>query len=208
MVPTSYRDACTVSPTTSRPSAAPVAPRRRRAAGQSVVEFTLILPIMLFVLVGIVDFARIYTTMVAVESAAREAADYGTTLGAGKWQAGAPMDTTVAEMQRRACVAARDLPDYADSDGNADNGCLNPAFAYCLTPTVGGTCGPADPSHACEDPLRSTPCTVTVTLTHDFRLLAPIGIDFHGTRLGLPATLTFQRDSTFAMTDIGVAPGP
>ena len=191
-----------------RPSAA-LASDRRRAAGQSVVEFTLILPIMLFVLVGIIDFARIYTTMMAVESAAREAADYGTTLGAGKWQAGAPMDGTVQEMERRACVAAADLPDYADPDNDPQTGgCTNPSFAYCMTATVGGACGPVDPTNGCEDPLRATPCTVTVTLTHDFHLLAPIGIDFHGMHLGLPTTLTFQRDSTFAMTDIGVAPGP
>lgn len=191
-----------------RTIAAPASDRRRLAAGQSVVEFTLILPIMLFVLVGIIDFARIYTTMMAVESAAREAADYGTTLGAGKWQPGAPMDATVDEMERRACVATQDLPDYDDPGDDPADGCTNPSFAYCMTSTVGGPCGTVDPIQGCEDPLRTTPCTVTVTLTHDFHLLAPIGIDFHGMHLGLPTTLTFQRDSTFAMTDIGVAPGP
>jgi hypothetical protein len=172
------------------------------------VEFALILPIMLFVLLGVLDFARIYTAMVSVESAAREAADFGTTLGAGKWQVGAPMDSTVAEMELRACVAASNLTDYADPDDNPATGCSNPSFAYCMTSSVGGPCGPVDPAQGCEDPLRATPCSVTVTLTHDFRLLAPIGIDFYGVHLGLPNTITFQRDSTFAMTDIDVVPGP
>jgi hypothetical protein len=142
----------------------------------------------------------------AVESAAREAADYGTTLGAGKWQAGAPADGTVAEMQRRACIAASNLPDYVDPDGDPLTGnCTNPSFAYCLTASVGGACDPF-PVAGCDDPLRATPCTVTVTLTHDFHLFAPFSIDFFGVQLGLPATLTFDRDSTFAITDIDVAP--
>ena len=64
------------------------------------------------------------------------------------------------------------------------------------------------PLQTCDDPLRDPPCTVTVTLTHVFHLLAPFAIDFYGVHLGLPATLTFDRDSTFAMTDIGVAPTP
>jgi Flp pilus assembly protein TadG len=174
--------------------------------GQSIVEFALVLPIMVLVLLATVDFARVYTTMMNVESAAREAADYGTTLGAGKWQAGAPMDDTVAEMQRRACVAASDLPDYADSDTDPANGCTNPAFAYCMTPTTGGTCGPVDPVDGCEIPTRPQPCTVTVTLTHVFRLFAPLNIQVGGSEFGFPSTITIVRDSTFAMTDIDLAP--
>jgi hypothetical protein len=170
-----------------------------------VVEFALVLPIMVILLLGILDFARIYTTMMSVESAAREAADYGTTLGAGKWQVGAPRDATVAEMTKRACVAAGDLPDYQDPDGDPSNGCANPSFAYQLSPP------PADPGADCADPTLLVPCTVTVTLVHDFRLIAPFNVEFLGVRIGLPSTITFQRDSTFAMTDIDLstsAPAP
>lgn len=174
--------------------------------GQSVVEFALVLPLMLIMLVAILDLARVYTTMMSVESAAREAADYGTTLGAGKWQDGAPKDGTVSEMQRRSCIAASDLADYKDPDDDPATGCTNPSFAYCLTASIGGPCGPFDPLEVCENPLREPPCTVTVTLTHDFQLLAPLSIDFFGVPLGLPSTLTFDRASTFAMTDIGVSP--
>ena len=154
---------------------------------------------MVILLFAIVDFARIYTTMVSVESAAREAADFGTTLGAGRWQDGAPKDGTVAEMEERACVAASDLTGYADSDDDPSNGgCTNPTFAYCLTTTTGGSCLPFDPDAGCDDPLRATPCRVTVTLGYDFELLAPLRIEFLGVELGLPidraGTVEYVRD--------------
>jgi hypothetical protein len=174
--------------------------------GQSVVEFALVFPLMVLLLLAIVDFARIYTTMLTVESAAREAADFGTTLGAGKWQVGAPMDGTVAEMTRRACVAASDLPDYSDPDGDPSTGCTNPSFAYCMTPTDGAPCLPVDPADGCEVPTRAEPCTVTVTLSYQFHLLAPFNVQFFNTTIGLPSTIDFQRSSTFAMTDIDLTP--
>jgi Flp pilus assembly protein TadG len=192
--------------------------RDRRSAprgsqrGQSIVEFALVAPLMLLLMFGILDLARIYTTMMSVESAAREAADYGTTLGAERWQPGA-FATTVAEMHRRACVAASDLPDYvgvdADADG-IDEDCTNPTFQYCMTPSTGGTCGALNPADSCDDPVRDPPCTLTVTLSYVFHLFVPFHVDFFGVQLGLPATLAFDRDSTFAMTDITVAatPGP
>ena len=174
-----------------------------------MVEFALVMPIMLVMLLGILDLARIYNTMMSVESASREAADYGTTLGAGKWQDGAPKDGTVAEMQKRACVAASNLPDYVDPDNDATTGnCTNPSFDYCITTSTGGTCNPFDSTAGCEDPLRSPPCVVTVTLTYDFKLLAPLNFEFMGVTYGIPSTLTFSRDSTFAMTDIDLTPGP
>jgi hypothetical protein len=190
--------------------------RRKPERGQSVVEFALVFPLMIVLLLAIVDFARIYTTMMSVESAAREAADYGTTLGAGKWQAGAPMDGTVAEMQKRACVASSNLPDYVDPDGDPTTGCTNPSFDYCMTapldpsmpppPPPEPTCGPVNPSDGCEVPTRPKPCIVTVTLSYQFHLLSPFHIQFFDVSLGLPSTIDFQRNSTFAMTDIDLTP--
>jgi hypothetical protein len=160
---------------------------------------------MLILLLAIVDLARVYTTMMSVESAAREAADFGTTLGAEKWDA-AQVAVTLAEMERRACVAASDLPDYDDPDNDPQTGgCTNPSFS-CVISLPGGTCAAPDPT--CADPLRAPPCVVTVTLAHDFHLIAPVNFTFMGVEYGFPSTLSFVRDSTFAMTDIDLAPTP
>ena len=176
---------------------------------------------MIFLLLAILDFSRIYTTMMSVESAAREAADFGTTLGAERWSV-TNEPNTVAEMKRRACVAASDLPDFEWTDADvppdgvfdADEECTNPSFAHCLRKTPGGPClAPTDPGYDCDDPANNAPasdppCAVTVTLTHEFNLFVPCRLDFFGVELGLPVSISFDRDSTYAMTDIEVAESP
>lgn len=187
--------------------------RKRHERGQSLVEFALVLPLMLIMLFAILDFARVYTTMMGVESAAREAADFGTALTAVRWEGGTK-DGTVAEMQRRACIAASNLTGYADPDGDPATGnCTNPSFTYCMTAPAAGLCVPVDPSTSvvpagCDDTGLETPCRLTVALTFDFRLIAPLGIDFYGVHYGVPTSITLQRDSTFAMTDIVLSTGP
>lgn len=201
----------------SGPSAQSARGSRRRTNGQSVVEFALVAPLLLIFLMGILDFSRIFTTMMSVESAAREAADFGTTLGAERWSL-TNEPTTVTEMKRRACVAASDLPDFewadTDTDGVIDSGedCTNPAFVHCLRKTPGGPClTPTDTGYDCDDPanndpVNDPPCILTVTLTHEFHLFVPFRLDFFGVQLGLPVSLSFDRDSTYAMTDIEVGP--
>ena len=164
-----------------------------------MVEFALVVPVMLLILLGIADLGRIYTTMMNVESAAREAADFGTTLGAGRWSdAGTVRVDTIAEMKRRACVAASDLPDYVGDDPSGTVvTCTNPSFSCVITPGV--PCDAAPPE--CADHLSAVPCNVTVTLAYDFHLMTPL-------QIGLPPALSFVRDSTFAMTDIDLAPTP
>jgi hypothetical protein len=204
------------------PSGAGMSPRRER--GQSIVEFALLAPIMMFLLFAILDLSRVYTAMSSVESAAREAADFGTSLGAERWSA-TNAATTIDEMQRRACTAASDLPDFAWTNTDADvppvidpgEPCTNPSFDWCVAQTTGGPCDktfpqavdPANPAATdCDNPHRDPPCTVTVTMSHTFHLFVPLHFDFFGVQLGLPNTLAFQRDSTFAITDINIAPTP
>jgi Flp pilus assembly protein TadG len=51
-------------------------PKRRRGAGQSVVEFAVILPILLTLVGGTLDFARVFYIDLRVQSATRNAAEY------------------------------------------------------------------------------------------------------------------------------------
>jgi Flp pilus assembly protein TadG len=46
-------------------------------AGQGLVEFTLTLPILLLILVGVLDLGRLYFAAMTVTNAAREGARYG-----------------------------------------------------------------------------------------------------------------------------------
>jgi hypothetical protein len=171
-------------------------PRKRLEQGQSVVEFALVLPILVFLMLAVVDFSRIFTTMLSVESAAREAADFGT-FGSQKWNDAAVV-ATEADMRRRACVAASDLPDYV----GPDTSCSNPAFSYELSLDKGATWVPYSAGLGCDDALREPPCWLKVTLSYDFRIITPLNIQFLDRTLGLPSVITFERSSIFAMTDL------
>jgi Flp pilus assembly protein TadG len=169
----------------------------RSSRGQAVVEFALVVPLLLIFFVAIADMARLYTTMMAVEAAAREAADFGA-FRSSNW-IGDETDPstnrakTVAGMIDRACTAASNLPDYV---GPA-TGCVNPTFSYTL---IGSNC--SDPSNPANEP----PCNVKVTLDHTFHLLVPLSLDIGNVHFGFPADLTFQRDSIFAISDLTLPP--
>lgn len=173
----------------------------RRGSGQSVVEFALVLPLLVFLFVAIVDLGRIYTTMLTVESAAREAADYGS-FGAQRWDGEAATANTVTNMKRRACTASMDLPDFAGSAAE----CTNPLPVLRLSPDLGVTwVDPiVDPGAiaGCELKTRTPPCEVSVTLRYSFRLLVPLNVEVFGVRYGIPSSLEFARTSIFAMTDL------
>jgi Flp pilus assembly protein TadG len=58
-------------------------PRKKKntSRGQGFVEFAVILPVMLTMIMGIVEFGRLAATYAAVASASREAARYGAAVG-------------------------------------------------------------------------------------------------------------------------------
>src|SRR5262249_47490444 len=151
--------------------AATAASTRRRPRGQSVVEFALVAPILLFMVIAIADFGRLYTAAVAIESAAREAADYGA-FDANHWSSSNPANitATLAEMQKRACTAAAGshLEGYAGAPDNTT--CTNPTFSCTLEwggssascDSSGGMVGGNDCSAIATQPKSTDACTVHV----------------------------------------------
>jgi hypothetical protein len=154
---------------------------RRRAAGkrgQALVEFALILPIFLLIILAVADLGRVYTTIIADEAGTREAADYGA-FRWWYWQ-DPNVDNTEAEMVRRACTPMVGLPDYVGaSDGSS---CTNPEVSIAME--GGGPCTP---------PLTSNPnpsCIIHVHTKYTFHLVLRFP--------PLPDTVTIERDSLYA----------
>jgi hypothetical protein len=174
---------------------------RTRERGQGVAEFALVIPLMFVLAVAIGDFGRLFTAMIAVESAAREAADYGAFLGSDAWTSGAaPWATNESEMKRRACAASSQLGDFDDTAGTCSN---NPVVAWELWETNGIT---KKPDHVIN-PLTEEcggrvgvvdPCVVHVTVTFTFHPIVPLP--------PVPKSLTIKREAWFAVSDLVDAP--
>ena len=164
-----------------------------RQHGQSLVEFALLLPLMLLLMVAIADFGRLFNSMIAVESAAREAADYGAMQGKLKWNStdATQLATNESEMRARACTAASTLSDYeGDPPGTLDMTCTNPSFAYTYDVDRSPSSGDCSTQGEFDEP-----CIIHVTLTYQFRMFANFA--------PLPPTIDVTRESRFAISDLG-----
>jgi hypothetical protein len=73
---------------------------RRRENGQSLVEFTLILPVFLLVLLGMLEYGSAYDHRTAMAYAVREGARVGASMGNGGSSPGAVDPAIVAAVQR------------------------------------------------------------------------------------------------------------
>jgi PKD repeat protein len=130
------------------------------------VEFALVIPIFMLLLLMAVDFGRLFYTYIQVSNAAREAAAYGAT---------APTDT--AGMQTRAAQEK-------NSQGQGGEGTLDAVQTRCATPagtTI--TCASAPGGSGAGN-------TLTVTVSQRFTFFTPLIDGFFGNNLRMSASAT------------------
>lgn len=141
------------------------ADRPRGRHGQSVVEFALVLPIFLALLLMAVDFGRLFFTYIQVSNAAREAAAYGATQ---------PTDTS--GMQARAV--------QEKNSQTQGEGALDPISATCADQAGTAIACSAAPGGV------GAGNTLTVTVRQPFRFLTPLVNDMFGNSFGMSASAT------------------
>jgi hypothetical protein len=140
---------------------------RRPSRGQALVETALLLPVMLILLLGTIDFGRLFFSYVNIHQAARIGANY----------AGLHPNMTSAEQDEFANLIVADLQanDCADAPTKAD---LLAALAYHHTD---GTAAP--------DPELGD--YAELSLQCDFDLLIPLSDVFFGETIEMRAASTF-----------------
>lgn len=151
---------------------------RRPARGQSLVEFVLLLPALLLVTAGVVDFARVFTSYIAVTDAAREAALFAAEGdGYDRWCA-YPPDDVIACPSGASGHQAADPDNIAYQIGHAAPG-LEPGEVTMAAPACDPSpCGPTS--------------AVTISVTYRIAILTPILGTVLGGDLPMSASTTAQ----------------
>jgi PKD repeat protein len=146
-------------------ASAPPARRRRRARAQALVEFALILPVFLFLVVMTLDFGRLFFSYVQIDNAAREGANFGQ---------GAPTDTVgiTARVEQETNAQAQ----RGEGALTVTTSCANSVGGPIVCSAATGGAGPGN--------------TITVTVHLPFTFLTPLMNDFFGGSLGVDAAAT------------------
>lgn len=137
--------------------------RTTRQRGGAVLELGLSLPLLLIVLIGSMDFGRIFFYAVEVEDAARAGAVYATETVANT--------TATAAIAQAAKADAPDIASALTVTSSKVCKCSNGAASNCSP-------------NSCPDSLAPA-IWVTVSASYNFQMLAPYP--------GFPATVTLTR---------------
>ena len=200
--------------------------RGRKQAGQALVEFALMLPLMLILIANIVNFAGFFSAFVEVGNASRSAGDYtimGTVAYSGSNAAGvagptlhAPSDNRSAGAQLVANMLGTDMlaltnrssinvrlcelnPSNAAISNATCNVCNNSAGTGVMSCTSGSGSFTTNPV-----PDNSTGEGASYTLTwvdvsYTYNPFIPLGFSFPSLGLGLtlPNNLVLHRQSVY-----------
>src|ERR1700694_1573807 len=158
--------------------------RRRRQSAQSLTEFALILPVLMLILLGVVDFGRVFYYWTSIANAAREGARYGTT------HPSAVATTCKADpnnIKYRVKQEAGTTMVIADSNitvywVDSSTGVTTNASANC-NPLPG------------DQRIYQNPNAVRVDVNYDFRAITPLISNFWGggaLRIGSSTTMVIE----------------
>ena len=106
---------------------------RNSQRGSAIVELTLLVPLFLLMLLGTVDFARVFYTALSVSHAARAGVQYGAQDN--------EKSKDYAGMQQAAQLAAQDIGALSTVTAGSYCQCANGAKVDCIT----GTCTEGSP---------------------------------------------------------------
>jgi PKD repeat protein len=166
----------------ARPSA-----RRRRTRGQSLVEFALVLPVMLFLTLTALDFGRIYLGYINIQNMARIAANYAAN-NPSAWSGGGDAD---AQARFRNQIL---------QDGAVSN---------CRLPVAGGSPVVPVPTFSDENgdgTSNGLGDTAQVTITCTFDVITPMIANVVGKTIQVSGQSTFPVKT--GMTATGPGGGP
>jgi hypothetical protein len=127
-------------------------PNRTRHRGQSLVEFTLIVPIVFLLFIGVADLGRVFIAGVVLETAARDAAEKGAQEYVANPPGGVPLSTSApsgngayygsldAKVATAACSESAELPntDLVTSDQTCKTW---PVIRVCVHDGADPQCG-------------------------------------------------------------------
>lgn len=150
---------------------------QRRRRGQALVEFALVLPVLLVLLLMAVDFGRLFTTYVSVNNAAREGAFY-----AAEHAKDTPFDPTAYSDASRA-AARREV----NVQGQGGEGTLSFSGPTCHVAGAPASTLNCDAAAASSSAVGHQ---VSFEVARPFSLLTPFVGDLFGGSLDLRATAT------------------
>jgi hypothetical protein len=183
------------------------------------VEFALVLPMLIVLLLGVADFGRIFAAGISLEAASRDAAE----IVALEYERNPPPDNTAPSYRvlhtlaaRTVCAEANQLPQTQSVAGICD---VTPVIRVCVHDGIDPICGqaipgwaPLPPDHGCDSIQddwsnvrrggANATTYVEVRVCYDFDTLVPLSVSLPfntGIDLVSLGNIYLKRDATFSV---------
>jgi len=163
-------------PAATHPPNRAAARRGLYASGQAVVEFALILPVFLLLLVIAVDFGRLFFSYIQINNAAREGAAYG--LRSPNECGGTP------------CLPTSQIAVHARQESNAQSQAGEAAAGIVVSATCADSAGATITCVSAAGGGSGAGNTITVNVREAFTFLTPLVNNAFGSTLQMSASAT------------------